>query len=144
MILLDTNVLSEPFRPNADPGVLAWMDAQAIETLYLSTITLAEIRFGIATLPDGKRRSILHQRMEEQIVPAFADRILPFGTETTIAYAALRARARAAGRAIGVADGYIAAIAAEHGFAVATRDTAPFLAAGVAVINPWDPAGRSG
>lgn len=143
MILLDTNVLSEPFKPNADPAVLAWMDAQAIETLYLSTITLAEIRFGIAALPDGKRRAILHQRMEEQVLPAFADRILAFGVGTTIAYAALRAKVLAAGRAIGVADGYIAAIAAEHGFAVATRDTAPFLAAGVGVINPWGPTGNT-
>jgi len=137
MILLDTNVLSEPLKPGPDPTVLAWLDAQAIETLYVSTITLAEIRFGIAALPDGKRRAILGQRMEEQILPAFADSILPFGVEATVTYAALRTRARSAGRAIGVADGYIAAIAAEHGFAVATRDTASFLAAGVPVINPW-------
>lgn len=138
MILLDTNVLSEPLKPAPDPTVLAWLDAQAIETLYVPTITLAEIRFGIAALPDGKRRAILSQRMEEQILPAFADRILSFGIEATVTYATLRTRARLAGRAIGVADGYIAAIAAEHGFAVATRDTAPFLAAGIPVINPWE------
>ncbi|MBJ7415975.1 MAG: type II toxin-antitoxin system VapC family toxin [Niveispirillum sp.] len=138
MILLDTNVISEPLKPTAHPAVLAWLDAQAIETLYISTITLAEVRFGIAALPDGRRRAILDQRMEEQILPAFADRILSFGINATFTYAALRARARSSGQAIGVADGYIAAIAAEHDFAVATRDTAPFLAAGLTVINPWE------
>lgn len=141
MILLDTNVLSEPFKPAASPAVLSWLDAQAIETLYLSTITLAEIRFGIAALPDGRRRAILHQRLEEQVVPAFTDRIIPFGVEATFAYAELRARARTAGRAIGTADGYIAAIACAYNFAVATRDVAPFVAAGLTTINPWESSG---
>lgn len=77
MILLDINVLSEPFKPAANPAVLSWLDAQAIETLHLSTITLAEIRLGIAALPDGRRRAILHRRLEEQVVPAFTDRIIP-------------------------------------------------------------------
>lgn len=77
MILLDTNVLSEPLKPAPDPTVLAWLDAQAIETLYVSTITLADIRFGIAALPDGKRRAILSQRMEEQILPGLC-RPYPF------------------------------------------------------------------
>lgn len=143
MILLDTNVLSEPFKPNADPAVLAWIDAQSVETLYLSTITLAEIRFGIAAMPDGKRRTTLHQRLEERVLPVFADRILPFDVEAATAYADLRARARAAGRAIGTADGYIAAIAAARGLTVATRDAGPFLAAGLTIINPWEVAGRS-
>lgn len=143
MILLDTNVVSEPFKPAAHPAVLSWLDAQVLETLYLSTITLAEIRFGIAALPDGRRRSVLHQRMEEQVLPAFADRILPFDLDATLAYAELRARARSSGRAIGTADGYIAAIAAARGFAVATRDVAPFLAAGLITINPWEIAGRA-
>lgn len=144
MILLDTNVLSEPLKPGADPGVLAWIDAQAIETLYLSTITLAEIRFGIAAMPDGRRRRILQQQFEARVLPVFAGRILPFDMEATFAYAALRATARAAGRAIGTADGYIAAIASAHGLVVATRDTAPFMAVGLTVINPWDMAARTG
>ncbi|MFY8092812.1 MAG: type II toxin-antitoxin system VapC family toxin [Niveispirillum sp.] len=142
MILLDTNVISEPFRTTASPAVLAWLDAQLAETLYLSTITLAEIRFGIAALPDGKRRSVLKQRFEERILPAFADRILSFDMAATISYAAIRTRAKAAGLAIGVADGYIAAIAAARGLAVATRDDGPFRAAGLTVINPWVPAGN--
>lgn len=137
MILLDTNVVSEPLRAAGDANVLAWIDAQIIETLYLSTISLAELRFGIAALPEGKRRDTLHSSLELRVLPLFAGRILSFDDPASQSYATLRARARVAGLAIAPADGYIAAIAATHGFAVATRDTSPFEAAGVAVINPW-------
>jgi predicted nucleic acid-binding protein len=137
MILLDTNVVSEPLKTTADTNVLAWLDAQAIETLYLSSISLAELRFGIAALPEGKRRESLLSSLEQRVLPLFAGRILPFDASASQAYADLRARARAAGQAIAPADGYIAAIAATHGFAIATRDTSPFEAAGVSVINPW-------
>lgn len=143
MILLDTNVVSEPLRPGADPNVLAWLDAQVFETLYLSAISLAELRFGIAALPDGKRKETLHARVEKSIVPLFGERILPFDTAASGAYAALRARARAAGRAIGTVDGFIAAIAAAKGFAVATRDSGPFEAAGLGVIDPWTWKGQA-
>lgn len=137
MILLDTNVISEPLRLNGDVGVLTWIDAQIIETLYLSTISLAELRFGIAALPSGKRRDTLHASLEKRILPLFADRILPFDTAASEAYAELRARARTDGKAIAPADGYIAATATTHGLIVATRDTGPFEAAGLTVINPW-------
>ncbi|AKM33232.1 plasmid stability protein StbB (plasmid) [Pandoraea faecigallinarum] len=137
MILLDTNVLSEPLKAPGDMNVLAWIDAQMIETLYLSTISLAELRFGIAVLPEGKRRDTLHERLEQRVLPLFAGRILSFDAPASEAYATLRSRARSTGKAIAPADGYIAGIAATHGFAVATRDTSPFDAAGLAVINPW-------
>lgn len=137
MILLDTNVVSEPLRPHAAPEVLAWIDAQAIETLYLSAITLAELRFGVLAMPDGRRKDGLQRHLDERVVPLFGDRILPFGVEAAATYADLRVRARAAGKAIGTSDGYIAAIALAHGLTVATRDTSPFLAAGLNVINPW-------
>ena len=137
MILLDTNVVSEPLKLDGDPAVLAWLDAQAIESLYLSTISLAELRFGIAILPDGRRKETLRLRLDQRVLPVFENRILPFSIEAADANARLRARARAAGRAIGPADGYIAAIAAAHNLIVATRDAAPFEAAGLAVINPW-------
>lgn len=137
MILLDTNVVSEPLKAAGNTNVLAWIDAQIIETLYLSTICLAELRFGIAALPEGKRRDTLHFSLEQRVLPLFAGRILPFDEPASQSYATLRARARVAGQAIAPADGYIAAIAATHGFAVATRDTSPFDAAGLAVINPW-------
>jgi toxin FitB len=137
MILLDTNVVSEPLKFDSDPEVLAWLDAQPVATLYLSTISLAELRFGIAILPEGRKKERLRLRLDERVLPAFEDRILPFDAEAAEANAALRARARAAGRAIGPSDGYIAAIAATHNLIVATRDTAPFEAAGLTVINPW-------
>ena len=137
MILLDTNVISEPLKIAGDAKVLAWLDAQMIETLYLSTISLAELRFGIATMPAGKRKDTLHTSLEQRILPLFAGRILPFDEATTEAYARLRALARGQGKAIATADGYIAATAIHHGLMVATRDTAPFEAAGLTVINPW-------
>lgn len=137
MILLDTNVVSEPLKLSADTTVLAWIDAQLIETLYLSTISLAELRFGIAALPMGKRRDTLHTSLEQRILPLFSGRILAFDEAASNAYAVLRARARLEGKAIAPADGYIAAIAMTHGLIVATRDTGPFEAAGLKVINPW-------
>ena len=140
MILIDTNVVSEPWKPVPDARVLDWLDAQAIETLFLSAITVAELRFGIAAMPKGKRRMILHDRLEGEVLPLFSGRILPFDLDASKAYATLMAAARASGKAIGTADGYIAATALARGFSVATRDVSPFEAAGLKVINPWDVA----
>lgn len=137
MILLDTNVVSEPLRPAPDSRVIQWIDAQPLETLFLSAVTVAELRAGVALLPAGKRRTGLQQNLEKRVLPLFAGRVLPFDLACTQAYAALLASARAAGLAVATADGYIAAIAAANGFSVATRDSGPFKAAGVAVINPW-------
>lgn len=136
MILLDTDVISEPMR-TAEGTVVAWIDAQPVETLYLAAITVAELRFGVATMPAGKRQDTLRDRLETQVLPLFTGRVLPFDLAASQAYAELMARARAAGLAIGTTDGYIAAIASANKFAVATRDTSPFRAAGVPVINPW-------
>jgi toxin FitB len=140
MILLDTNVVSEPLKPFGNPLVLQWIDAQSIGTLHLSAISLAELRFGMAVMPDGKRRCDLQRKLEETILPLFAGRILPFDTCATPAYALLRARARRAGRAIDKFDASIAAIAVVHGLTAATRDTSPFRAAGINFINPWEVA----
>ena len=137
MILLDTNVVSEPLKLKGDSAVLAWLDSQIAETLHLSTISLAELRYGLAALPDGKRKENLRLALEARVLSLFGRRILPFDTAAAAAYGELRARARAAGRAIATADGYIAATAIAHGLTVATRDTAPFEAAGLSVINPW-------
>ena len=137
MIILDTNVLSEPLRATPAARVSAWIDAQAIETLYLTTVSLAEIRYGIRALPEG-RRDMLHERFEDEVVPLFTGRILAFDERATAYYATLRARARANGRAIGDFDAVIASIAASRDVIVATRDTGPFIAARVAVINPFE------
>lgn len=138
MILLDTNVMSEPLRLAAYPGVQAWIDSQNIETLYLAAISLAELRFGMAVLAAGKRKETLLHRLEYHVIPLFKGRILPFDAAASEAYAELRARARAAGKAVATADGYIAATAIAHGLIIATRDTSPFEAVGIKVINPWE------
>lgn len=138
MIVLDTNVISELWKVAPEPNVLNWIDAQAIETLCLCAITVAELRYGLATMPEGQRRTIYMERLDHEVLPAFAGRVLAFDLEASRAYANLMAQARMQGKAIGKADGYIAATAATHGLMVATRDTSPFLAAGLDVINPWE------
>ena len=138
MIVLDTNVISEPLKPLADQRVVRWLDAQDPERLYLTATVLSELLLGIALLPSGKRKRGMELAMESLQAKLFADRLLSFDREAAIAFALMGSRAAARGYSISVADFQIAAIAAVHGFAVATRDTAPFLAAGVAVINPWE------
>jgi len=137
MIVLDTNVISELWRIQPHPTVLAWMNAQTVETLYLSAITVAELRYGIATMPKGRRQTIYHNRLENEVLPMFGKRVLPFELETSRVYSKLMAQARADGKAISKEDGYIAASALTNGFTIATRDESPFRAAGVTVINPW-------
>jgi toxin FitB len=136
VIVLDTNVVSEAMRPSADPAVTAWLNEQVAETLYLSSVTLAELLFGIGNLPAGKRRNAL-AGMLDNLLALFHGRILAFDADAAKYYAQLAIKARSAGHGFPMADGYIAAIAVAHGFTVATRDTAPFTAAGLPVINPW-------
>jgi len=138
MILLDTNVISELWKVKPNPNVLAWIDAQVIETLYLSAITVAELRYGLALMPEGKRRTIYQERLANEVLPAFAGRVLPFDLDASQAYADLMARAKEGGKAISKADGCIAATAVAHRLIVATRDTSPFEAAGLKTINPWE------
>ncbi|KND61510.1 VapC toxin protein [Candidatus Burkholderia verschuerenii] len=138
MIVLDTNVISELWKVEPNPKVLAWIDAQAVETLYLSAITVAELRYGLAAMPEGKRRTIYQERLEQEVLPTFAGRVLAFDLDTSRTYADLMALAMAEGKAIGKEDGYIAATAAAHSLIVATRDTSPFDAGGLEVINPWE------
>jgi len=138
MIVLDTNVVSEPMKRSGSPAVQAWLDQQAAETLYLTPTSLSELLVGIEILPDGRRKEGLADALSELLVRLFGARILPFDRQAALTYAPLVGRARAEGRPLSVVDAQIAAIAALHGFAVATRDTAPFIAAGVSVINPWE------
>jgi predicted nucleic acid-binding protein len=95
------------------------------------------LRFGIAAMPAGQLRKILHERVEGELLPVFAGRVLPFDLDASRAYAELMLKAKIAGLAITMEDAYIAAIAAARGFLVASRDVAPFHAAGISVINPW-------
>jgi toxin FitB len=137
MILIDTNVISEPMKARADPRVVAWLDTQAADTLYVSAVSVSEILLGIEVLPIGRRRQLLADTFAELIESLFRGRIAPFDLAAARTYAKVISSARSQGVAISVADGQIAATAAARGFAVATRDEAPFRAAGVKVIDPW-------
>ena len=137
MIVLDTNVVSEAMKPAPHPAVQAWLNEQVAETLYLSSVTLAELLYGIGALPAGRRKDLLALALEG-LVGLFQDRVLPFDTDAARHYAGLAVMARTVGRGFPTPDGYIAAIAASRGFIVASRDTAPYEAARVTVINPWE------
>lgn len=137
MIILDTNVILEPLRPEPAPHMLAWLDRQSPSTLYLTAVNVAELMDGVARLPDGRHRVDLEAALATRVLPLFAGRVLPFDEAAAFSFARLHSTARAAGHSLGLADACIAAIAVSRGFAVATRDVAPFRAAGVDVIDPW-------
>jgi predicted nucleic acid-binding protein len=137
LIILDTNVVSEPMKPESNGRVLRWLDRQPAETLFITAITLGELLLGIARLPDGRRKSAFSDKLGTLTSRLFLGRILPYDDKAANAYASLVSRARAEGYAVSIADAQIAAITIVHGCALATRDTRPFLAAGVKVINPW-------
>ncbi|MFT3971012.1 MAG: type II toxin-antitoxin system VapC family toxin [Micropruina sp.] len=136
MIVLDTNVVSEAMRPAPDTEVLGWLNAQVIDTLYLSSVTLAELLFGVGVLPAGARRDRL-ARTVDGLVALFPGRVLPFDQDAARRYANMASAGQKAGRPLSTADGYIAATAAAHGFAVASRNARHFAGTGVELINPW-------
>ncbi len=142
MILVDTNVVSEPTKPVPNGRVLAWLDRQPRETLFLAATSFAESLAGIASLPAGRRKHHLAATFDKLIHELFSNRILPFDDQAATAYASVIADARNKGYTISIADGQIAAIAAAHGFTVATREVEPFVAAGIPVLNPWELQGR--
>ena len=139
MILLDTNVVSEAMKPEPAPAVRRWLDEQAAETLFLSSVTIAELMFGIGSLPKGKRKEKLAAACEG-VLELFEGRILPFDTNAARRYGDLAVKARAAGKGFPTPDGYIAAMAASHYFVIASRDASAFTAAGLTVIDPWTAA----
>jgi toxin FitB len=137
MILLDTNVLSEPLKSKPFPKVIEWLDRQAAETLHISTISYAELRFGVMRMPEGKRKNDLAPRVE-QALHLFKDRTLTFDLEAAENVAQILTRTEKIGRKTPAPDAYIAAIAMAHGFAVATRNVDHFHDTGVSIINPWE------
>ena len=136
MILLDTNVLSEPLQSKPSRKVVEWLDSEAAETLYLSAISYAQLRFGVLRLPDGKRKNALGAKVE-QALNLFKDRTLAFDIEAAEHLAQILTRTERIGRKTPAPDAYIAAIAMARGFAVATRNVDHFQDTGVSVINPW-------
>lgn len=137
MIILDTNVVSEVMKASADQRVQDWLGDQAEDALYITTITVSELLRGTGILPEGRKKEALGAALD-LVLTEFDDRILAFDLEAAKQHATLAVQARAKGKTLPMADGYIAAIAASHGFAVASRDTGPFRAAGVPFINPWN------
>jgi predicted nucleic acid-binding protein len=140
MIILDTNVLSELMRSQPDHTVLAWAAREPLTTLFTTSISKAEILYGVELLPEGRRRTILAEAAQRMLTEAFADRILPFDAGAASYYAAIAASRRRAGRPIDVPDAQIAAIALAVGAAVATRDVDGFESCGVTLVNPWTAA----
>ena len=137
MTILDTNVLSEVMRPFPSTRVLRWMAAQPAGELFTTTITQAEILYGLELLPKGKRRTAFESAVEAMFDEDFAGRILPFDGAAAHMFAKIAAARRTLGRPITQFDAQVAAIARSRGAAVATRNTSDFDNCGVTVVNPW-------
>jgi predicted nucleic acid-binding protein len=138
MIILDTNVISELLRPAPAARVEAWLAARDGADVYLTAVTEAELRYGVAAMGRGKRQQMLAEAVEGTLREDFRDRILPFDSTAAVEYADIGARRRAAGRPISQFDCQIAAIARVHGAVVATRNVGDFDGCGVAIVDPWD------
>lgn len=136
MIVLDTNVVSEPLKSQPSSKVMEWLDRQAAETLFITAISRAELRFGVLKLPDGKRKNVLATRID-QVFDLFEGRILSFDSAAADRLALIAAQCEKIGKRAVAPDAYIAACAAAQGFAVATRNVSHFEHTGVRVINPW-------
>jgi predicted nucleic acid-binding protein len=138
MIVLDTNVLSEAMKPLPEQRVIAWLDNQAAETLFITSVTLAELLSGIELLPEGRRKRGLRDLLDEIVEKMIGGRVLPFEALAAAKFAQINQTAVSKGFNIGFADGLIASTALVHGYSIATRDEGPFRAMGAVVINPWD------
>ncbi len=136
MIILDTNVISEAFKPAPHPTVMKWLDAQDPQTLFITTISFAEMVAGVYKMPEGRRRSQLSDLVENKTRHAFEGRILDFDMRATAAFGPISANAFAAGNPIAFADCAIAAIATAHGYILATRNVRDFIGTGIEIINP--------
>ena len=137
MILLDTNIVSELLRKTPEPRVEAWLSAQEGAEVYLSAVSEAELRLGVAVMPTGRRRNALASMIDDILREDFRARILPFDSPAAAAYAAIASDRRAAGQPISQFDCQIAAVARAHGAAVATRNVRDFEGCGIDIIDPW-------
>ncbi|WP_036013976.1 type II toxin-antitoxin system VapC family toxin [Bradyrhizobium yuanmingense] len=137
MIVLDTNVVSEFMRPAPSAAVERWMSAVPPAGIFISSITEAELRYGLALLPAGRRQRHLIVQAEAMLAEDFAGRILPFDSSAAVAFARIAAGRRLAGRPISQSDAQIAAITASRGASLATRNIADFADCGINLIDPW-------
>jgi predicted nucleic acid-binding protein len=137
MIVLDTDVISELMHPRADPDVVAWVDEQPVDEVYLTAVTTAELRYGVARLPDGRRKADLADRVRRTIEEDFTGRILPFDDEAAAHYADIVVDRTRRGMVISMADAQIAAICRNHSAELATRNTKDFAHTDVDLVDPW-------
>jgi toxin FitB len=137
MIILDTNIVSEFMRPQPNEGVVQWLGAQVAETTYITAITLAELRLGLATMPKGQRQDMLADRISKLETQSFNGRCLPFDAKAAHSYALITAHRRAIGRPISQSDAMIAAITRSLGMTLATRNAGDFVETNIKLHNPW-------
>ncbi|WP_120005316.1 MULTISPECIES: type II toxin-antitoxin system VapC family toxin [Nesterenkonia] len=138
MIILDTNIVSETFRPDPSAAVIVWLDAQMWQKLAITSITAAELRAGVAQMPDGRRRQATSMMVESIIEHDFGGAVLSFDHRASRYYGEIRAARRSGGRPIETADAQIAAIAMSYDAELATRNTKDFADLGLRLINPWE------
>lgn len=138
MIVLDTNVISELARRVADVGVLTWLDSLEISDVATTAVTAAELRYGLARLPDGRRKRELTGVIRGILTEDFRGRVLPFDEGSAVQYANIVADRERTGLLIGVADAQIASICRDVGAVLATRNTPDFEETGVELVNPWN------
>ncbi len=139
MIIVDTNVVAEMMKPSPTPAVVAWLNDQDASALFLTTITIGEIGYGLEVLPKGRRRLQLEQGFDRVLAEAFSGRVLVFDEEAARHYGVVMGRRKEIGCPLSVPDGQIAAIARAKGAAVATRNVWDFGECGVEIINPFEP-----
>jgi toxin FitB len=137
--LLDTNCISEVVRVNPEPRVMAWIEAADESLLYLSVLTLGEIRKGLAALSQGKRRTQLETWLDVELRARFSGKILPVDTHVADRWGWLAATAKRAGKPLAVIDGLLAATALHHNLTLVSRNTSDFAHLAVPVLNPWQP-----
>jgi predicted nucleic acid-binding protein len=137
VIVLDTNVLSEPLKAVPEPKVMEWLDNQEVETLFITAVSRAELRIGVLRLPDGRRKSALAAQVE-RVLDLFKDRTLDFDAAAADKLAQIAVRCEKIGKRATAPDAYIAACADARGFTVATRNVEHFEPTGVRLINPWE------
>jgi len=138
LLILDTSVVSELMRRESDPRVLTWIVAQPASSLFLTAITEAELRYGMALLPSGRRKELLLSALDDMLREDFARRILPFDRDAALEYAGIVADRRQRGRPIAQFDAQIAAIARSRNAGVVTRNHSDFSDCGIEVVNPWE------
>jgi len=138
MIVVDTNIISELMKHSPSPAVAAWIDQQNITQLFITTVTIAEIAYGLHALPEGNRRQLLECAFNQAVLEAFSHRILPFDEEAAHCYGKIMGQRKKLGRPLGALDGQIASIAYMQRSTIATRNTRDFSDCGLQLVNPFE------